>query len=344
MDGGVRVKDYLIPRLRGLRMHREETYAPNLAGSLRYELSPHAIHDTQISKLSISIGICAYNEEANISKLLESLQLQKSDQIEISQIVVISTACTDRTDELVEFYQRNDPRIELIRQAERKGKASAINLFLHRAKGDICVLQSADTIAQENAIECLCLPFCDGKIGMTGGGVIPVDDPSKFMGFVTHLIWNLAHQVSVIEPKLGELVAFRNIINKIPEDTAVDEACIEAIMKERGYRIKYVPEAHVYNKGTESMRDFIKQRRRIYAGHLHLKKVSGYRVSSMNFARLLKLVFRSLKPNLKSILWTLAGVALECYARFLGTYDFYVRKRNPYIWDIALSTKRLADD
>ena len=48
-------------------------------------------------------------------------------------------------------------------------------------------------------------------------------------------------------------------------------------MKEAGYEIRYVPEAVVHNKGPETVGDFIRQRRRIAAGHLHLLKSQGYR-------------------------------------------------------------------
>ncbi len=298
----------------------------------------------QTSKLQVSIGICAYNEEANIGKSLRALQSQKTEKVNINQIVVISSACSDNTEKIVESFQKSDPRIKLIKQSERKGKASAVNLFLQHANGSIYVLESADTIPSETAIECLCLPFFDEGVGITGGHPTPVDDASSFMGFATNLIWSLAHEVSLIEPKLGELIAFRNVASEIAEDTAVDEAWIEAMIRNKGFRIKYVPDAYVYNKGPGTVGDFVKQRRRIYAGHLHLRKTTGHQVSSMNSKRLLRLVFRLSERNPKAILWTAGVVMLEIYSRLLSTYDFYITRRNPYIWDIASSTKHVARD
>jgi len=291
--------------------------------------------------LSVSVGICAYNEQANIGDLLTSLQLQKTNKVKIIQIVVVSSASTDRTDEIVEGFSRADRRIHLVREGERRGKSSAVNLFLRAAAGDVCVLVSADTILPNNSIECLCLPFLDQEVGMTGGRPVPVNDPATFMGFVDHLIWRLAHELSLVSPKLGEFIAFRNIIDSIPEQSAVDEASIEAKVKEKGYRLQYVPEALVYNKGPENISDYLRQRRRIYAGHLHLRRSTGYEVSSMSSLKLLRLLIGCVEPTWRSILWTPAAVLLEFYSRLLGLYDFYVVKRNPYIWDIARSTKAL---
>ena len=73
-------------------------------------------------KITVSIGVCAYNEERNIGNLLKSLQDQILSKVEITQIVVVSSACTDKTDEIVETFLSSDPRIKLIKQADRRGK------------------------------------------------------------------------------------------------------------------------------------------------------------------------------------------------------------------------------
>jgi len=294
------------------------------------------------AKLQASIGICAYNEESNIRNLLQALAAQETSQVEVAQIVIVSSACKDATDEIVESLQQSKGnQIQLIKQSERKGKASAINLFLEVATGDVCVLESADTIPQVDTIEHLCTPFLDQRVGMTGGHPVPVDDPSTFLGFVTHFVWRLHHRVASIEPKLGELVAFRNVVDRLPEDTAVDEACVERMIKDKGYEIRYVPTALVHNKGPETVSDFLRQRRRIHNGHIQLRKSTGYKVSTMSYPRVLELSMREMERTPQGITWTLGAMAMEGYARFLGTYDFYVKKRNPCIWDIATSTKNL---
>ncbi len=48
-----------------------------------------------MDKLRVSIGVCAYQEEKNIARLLEALRSQRTQRIEISQIIVVSSACQD---------------------------------------------------------------------------------------------------------------------------------------------------------------------------------------------------------------------------------------------------------
>jgi len=51
--------------------------------------------------ITVSIGIPAYNEEANIGKLLSSLIKQKEAGFIIKEIIVVSDQSTDKTDEIV---------------------------------------------------------------------------------------------------------------------------------------------------------------------------------------------------------------------------------------------------
>jgi len=293
-------------------------------------------------KISVSIGVCAYNEEKNIGKLLNSLLNQKTERIKIEEIIVVSSGSTDRTNEIVKEFVEKHKKIKLIVQPKREGKASAVNEFIKNANYEICVLESADTIPAKDMVEKLCLPFHNKNVGMTGGYPIPIGDKTTFIQFVGHLLWDLRHKISLEIPRLGEVIAFRkDVVKEIPKNTSVDEAWIEAITKKKGYRIIYVPEAICYNKVPQTISDFLKQRRRIYAGHLHLKKSLGYSVSSMNSFKILTLILEDLNPNLKEILFTIGAVVLEFVSRVLGWYDYRINRRDHVVWEIAKTTKDL---
>lgn len=73
----------------------------------------------------ISITIPAYNEERQIGATLDSV-LALDYPADRRQIVVVSDASTDRTDEIVRSYA--DRGVELLRQTERAGKTAAENL------------------------------------------------------------------------------------------------------------------------------------------------------------------------------------------------------------------------
>lgn len=291
--------------------------------------------------LRCCVATMAYNEEAGIGPMMKAVLAQELCEVEIAEIIVISSGCTDRTEEIVEAFIEKDPRIRLVIQSQRQGKSSAVNLLLRQTTQEIIVFVNADTVPASNAIEELVTPFEDSNVGMTAGRPVPINDPHSFMGFTVHLLWALHHQISLRCPKMGELIAFRNFFHQIPSDSAVDEASIEPLIRGQGLRLLYVPEAIVYNRGPETVKDFLRQRRRIYAGHVYVRDTLGYRVSTMKSSRILWLLLKGpgIKRGWRYFLWGPLVVVLEAWARVLGTVDYRIWKRKHAVWDVVQTTK-----
>ncbi len=290
--------------------------------------------------IACSMGIMAHNEEANIGRLLGALVTQRLRDVVLSEILVVASGCTDNTEGIVQDWANRDSRIQLIVQEKRSGKASAINEYLPQARERIIVLCSADLLPEADALERLVAPFADPEVGMATSHPVPVNDPGQFMGFAAHMLWGLHHKINLTSFKSGEMIAFRKIFERIPYHTAVDEASIEPVVRGQGYRAQYVSAAVVYNKGPETLADFLRQRRRIYAGHLAVRDTLGYTVSTMNARRILVILLRNLDWRPRPFVWTWAIVGLEAYGRLLGLRD-YKKRRNHQIWEIATSTKQL---
>lgn len=300
---------------------------------------------TQTDRMRCSVGITAHNEEANIGRLLEAMLNQQLDEVVITEIIVVASGCTDGTCGIVREFEAREPLIKLLTQDEREGKVSAVNLFLRNAQEEICVLESGDTLPGEHSVESLVKMFRDPQVGMTGAHKVPVNVPDHVIGYLSHLRLAMEHSLCLEIPRLGEMIAFRKVFDQIPPDVAMDEAFVEALMIDRGLDVRYAPDAMVYNMGPETFSDFVRQRRRNYAGHLHLKRKYGYRVSSLDNARVARLalteawgaVSRTLR--LLYVLTTLA--AIEIYSRILGSYDYYVKGDKYVVWDMAWTTKKV---
>lgn len=293
-----------------------------------------------MDRIHCSLGIMAHNEEANIGRLLARIQSSQYHQVEVDEIIVVASGCTDATEAIVRAVAVKDARVCLISQPVREGKASAMNLFIRHATQNVLVLSSADLLPEEDAIERLVSPFADPEIGLTASRPEPVNDPSTFMGFAAHLLWGLHHQINLSGFKAGEMIAFRKVFERIPPFTAVDEASVEPLIRGQGFEVKYVPDAVVHNKGPETVEDFLRQRRRIYAGHLEMQDRLGYAVSTMSGMKIAGLLMRNLDWRPKQFYWTWRVVALEIYGRYLGRKDYKAR-RSHTVWEIATTTKEL---
>jgi biofilm PGA synthesis N-glycosyltransferase PgaC len=289
------------------------------------------------------VAVMAHNEEANIGGMLEALCNQRLRNVQVAEIIVVASGCTDHTEEIVLEICQRDPRIRLISQAKREGKSAAVNALLSNTNKEVIVLANADTVPAPDAIEYLVAPFQDHEVGMTAGRPIPTNDPRTFMGFAVHFLWTLHHQVSLRRPKMGELIAFRNIFRQIPRDSAVDEASIEPLIRGQGLELRYVPGAIVYNRGPETVQDYLRQRRRIYAGHVYVRGTLGYKVSTMNSRGILWLLLKTpgVKRDWRYFLWGPVVVALEAYTRLLGLLDYRLWKRKHAVWEMVETTKKV---
>jgi len=99
---------------------------------------------------TISIGIPAYNEEANIGNLLESILSQKQDSFVLKEMIVISDGSTDRT--VQEAKKVSDERVKVIEGIERRGQAYRQNEICSRASADFLVLLNADILIKNNSL------------------------------------------------------------------------------------------------------------------------------------------------------------------------------------------------
>lgn len=297
-------------------------------------------------RIKCSIGVMAYNEERNIGNLLRALCTQQLERVAIGEIVVVASGCTDNTEGVVEEEMARDARIRLLVQEKREGKMSAINLFLHQATYEIVVIINADVLPSQDCIEQLVAPFADPSVGITGGRPVAINSMDTLPGFAAHMLWNMHHEISLSEPKMGELIAYRNFPDlKISPDTVDDEGIVEELVARKHMHKVYVPDAILYLRGPTTAREFVKRRRNIYAGHLQLRARTRYVPSTFHT---LGLVGKLSGPVArmaggKPLHWLrIAGVvALELYARLLGAYDFYVLKRDHRIWEPAESSKEV---
>lgn len=284
------------------------------------------------------IGICAYNEENNIGRLLQNL-ISKQNLSENSEIVVVCSGCTDRTPQITKEYERKDSRIKSIIEEARKGKVNALNrLFrLARKSAEVLVLVNADALPGQRSIEKLVFKLANKKVGVVFAQPIPFEEFSGTTYNIVRVIWRLHHIISLRTPKLsGELCAIRvSCLQEIPENVATDEPYIEFGIQKRGYDLLYVPEALVFIRCPTNVVDLFKHRRRIWLGHMQLQRATSFEVSTSNFQNILRAI-----PILKitEIPYLLLGGFLEVIAYFLARIDF--RKGIiPYVWEPIRSTK-----
>ena len=296
--------------------------------------------------MKISAVVPAYNEEKNIRAMLLSVVRQRLAAGDaLTEVVVVASGCTDGTHAEVLAAGREDERIRLLVQDARLGKAAAVNAYLRERdpSADLIMLSSSDILLQPGCLQLLADALQqDPKAGMAGARPVPTNPRETLLGHMVGTLWDLHHDLAMESPKLGEITLLRaSLISPIPETSAVDEASFEAQIIQQGYTLKYVPGAVVANRGPTRVSEYLKQRRRIAAGHYWLKDTSGYAVSSMDTRRVGRLALRRLSfSDPMADAACVAAVAVEAVARGLGYLDF---KRNfsHAVWEVASTARQV---
>lgn len=291
--------------------------------------------------MRVSIVVPAYNEERNIRRLLGSVLEQRLASGVLVEVVVVASGCTDGTRAEVESVRARDARVRLLVQDARLGKAAAINAYLRErdASADLVVISSADILVQPGCLELLVQAFrAEPALGMCGGRPVPTNPRTNLLGRMVGFLWDLHHERALESPKLGELVAARaSLLGPLPVTSPVDEASLEAVVTEQGYRLGYVPEAVVTNRGPERLSEYFSQRRRIAAGHYWLRDTSGYEVSTLDVRRVARLAlgyFTLTDPKVDAAY--LAAIGVEAVARGVGYLDAR-RNHSHAVWRVAES-------
>jgi glycosyltransferase involved in cell wall biosynthesis len=287
----------------------------------------------------ITIGIPTHNEEKSIAKCIDSCleQLNKTDEI-----IVVASGCTDNTIPEIKRMQKKDKRVRLITEAERKGKASALNLIIKNAKGEIIVQTDGDVIIEKDAVRELVKHFKDKKIGAVSGNPIPILPRDNLFYDWTIMSYRKIGEIREKESKQGNfwhlsgyLLAFRKkALKQVPFAKGAVDAWMGKIIRENGYKQLYEPNAKVRVKCPTNARDFINQKARVRAGYALLPK--GPRTMKKEITYLPQELFR-----LPIKRWPdfLASGFVYAYSWLKGWYLAKTNKSLKQIWKVPTSTK-----
>ncbi|MDH3208715.1 MAG: glycosyltransferase [Gemmatimonadota bacterium] len=190
---------------------------------------------------SISITVPAFNEEETIRGTIDSL-LALDYPAERRQILVVSDASTDRTDEIVGEYA--DRGVELFRVTDRRGKTAAENAARQSLTGDIVVNTDASVRIHRDAIKALVRCFGDPEVGVASGRDVSTAAESDSAnigekGYVGYEMWVRALETRMlgIVQASGCLYATKREIHdcEFPEHLTRDYGAV-ALSREAGLK------------------------------------------------------------------------------------------------------------
>ena len=205
----------------------------------------------------LSIMVPAHNEEATVAATLERI-LEVDYPADRRQVLVISDASTDRTDDIVRSFAARG--VELVRLPRRAGKTAAENAARAHLRGELVVQTDASVRIGRGALKALVAAFSDPAVGVASGRDLSVAgavaDNAGESGYVTYEMWvrDMETRGGGIVGASGCFYASRRALHMetVPEGLSRDFAA-PLIAREHGFRSVSVPDAVCYVPRTTSL-------------------------------------------------------------------------------------------
>jgi Glycosyl transferase family 2 len=225
----------------------------------------------------IAGGIVAHNDERRIGRSIRSLLGQRLPPgTEWGRIWVVASGCTDATVEVARTVAEVDPRVALVVEPERRGKAAALGEVLRRAQGESLILLNSDAVAAQGSVDALLSKARDKPRPFAVMGR-PKVAPSRSGGWVASLdwMWQLHHELhlEMLSDGTGGHLSDELLLVSLPafpwiEDGIINDGSYCAVwLQNHAGGCWYAPEAEVSVEVPSTPSDHLKQRRRIHVGN-----------------------------------------------------------------------------
>ena len=272
--------------------------------------------DLQKKLPTLTLLIAAYNEEECIeSKILNSLSLKYPENL--IKYLFITDGSTDATNQIIKNY----PNIIHLFQKERQGKIAATKRAMEHVDTDVVVYTDANTIINKSALLEIVKHYEDPKVGgVACEKKVQVQSEDSASGAGEGFYWKYESFLKKQDSKFysvvgaaGELFSIRTkLFEPIPSDSIIEDFYLTMRIAERGYAIKYEPNAYATEDPSDSVSEEYKRKTRIAAGGIQsiirLKSLlSPFKLPQLSFLYISHRVLRwSLTPIMLVVILTMS--------------------------------------
>jgi len=218
---------------------------------------------------ALSMLIAAYNEEEHLAEKISNIAALDYPAHKL-QIVIVSDGSSDGTNAILR--QISDPRIDVVAQPERGGKAAALNIAMKHARHDLLVLSDCSTMFACDALKKLVRHFTDPAIGLVCGSLL--FEAGAESRQTEGVYWKYETVLRLMEARLGAtltpsgaMYAVRRSAYRPPGQGVVVEDIVTSMnARSLGYKVHYDPEAKGVDYPAPTVAGEFRRRVRIAAG------------------------------------------------------------------------------
>jgi cellulose synthase/poly-beta-1,6-N-acetylglucosamine synthase-like glycosyltransferase len=219
----------------------------------------------------VALIIAAYNEEDYIEHKISNTRQLDYPPGKL-KVYIVTDGSTDKTPDLVARHSN----IILLHQAERKGKAAAMNRAVLQVKESILVFCDANTDLNKTCIRELVKHYKNEKVGAVAGEkkIYQLQEGEKAATAGEGFYWKyesyLKKQDAIfysVVGAAGELFSLRrHLYEALEPGLIIEDFVLSMRICQKGYVVQYSPNAFAMETGSASITDERKRKIRIAAG------------------------------------------------------------------------------
>lgn len=295
---------------------------------------------------TVTIGIPAYNEAANIAHLVIDILSQDEQGFVLEKVLILSDGSDDAT-VIKARSVSEDRRIVVIDDKARKGKAARLNEIINRTRSDVLVLLDADVqLGGQLFLRDLILPVIRGEADLAAGRVLALK-PKRAVEHILdagllckNLIFESWRSGKNVYTCCGVARAFsrRGYESLRFSDSVGEDAYSYFSTIKAGLQYAFAPNAHVLIKHPGTIADYLRQSRRFVQSRGLFLKEFGVEFVEKEYAIPIKyILFGCLQAFIQRPISFGAYVALNA----LSHWKALSREASSQTWEIATSSKQL---
>ena len=233
---------------------------------------------------TVSILLAVYNEEDVLEEKMKSL-FQLIYPAEMIEILIGSDASTDRTNDILKSFARENKILNIELFEERMGKIKIINKLANKARGEILIITDANTLHKPNSLKLLVRNFKNDKVGL-------VDSVMSHTGLnhsgislqeTTYVQWESRIKKmesmlwgSMMGPSGGFYGIRKTLFHPVPENFLVDDFYINMkVLESRSWSICEPLSVVVEDVSNNWLEEF-RRKMRISAGNFQNLKIFAH--------------------------------------------------------------------
>lgn len=218
----------------------------------------------------VTLLVAAYNEEDFIAEKIENSLALDYPEGKL-KFLFVTDGSDDKTPDIVSTF----PQVRLMDSPERAGKIAAVHRAMPTVDTPITIYTDANTFLNPEAVRMIIRHYADERVGAVSGEKrIRSRDRDAAQGAGEGIYWKYESTLKRWDSELysvvgaaGELFSIRTELHEeIPRDTVIEDFYTTMRIAQKGYRVRYEPEAYATEAPSASVKEELKRKVRIAAG------------------------------------------------------------------------------